>query len=87
MNLSQPNKLSRPKIIRSKLLITLFELYCSDFCHFCIVLVQSVGQLACFPIFVSADTPSPSVLVPLAAVVVPGFGNYYFFAVNKLFHY
>ena len=46
--------------MESKLLITLFELYRSDFGHFQVVFMKSVGQLACLPIFVSANTPSPS---------------------------
>ena len=63
MNLSQPNKLLRPNIIKSKLLITLLKIYSSDFGHFHVVLMKSVGQLACLLICVSANTPSPSMRV------------------------
>ena len=62
MNLSKPNKLLRPNIIKSKVLITIIilKLYSSDFGHFHVALMKSVGQLAFLLICVS--------LIPLTPV-------------------
>ena len=81
MNLSQPIRLLRPSIIKSTLLITLLKLQ-FRFRLFHVVLMKSVGQLACLLIGVSANTPSPvlydaflSKFHKMCAIVIPLVGT------------